>query len=63
MEAEAIAALRGFDGDDVPGVLGDDAGDDEIDFVLGGDVMSSPARTLRWAVRVNFTCTRHKRSR
>jgi hypothetical protein len=36
--------LRGFDGDDVPGVLGDDVGDDEIDFVLGGDVMSFPSK-------------------
>jgi len=61
MEAEALAALRGFDGDDVPGALGDDVGDDQIDFVLGVDVMRSPAKTLRWAVRVDFTCTRHKR--
>jgi hypothetical protein len=35
MEAEALAASGGFDGDDVPDLLGDDVGDDEIDFVLG----------------------------
>src|SRR5580693_2351695 len=43
MEAEALAASGGFDGDDVPDLLGDDVGDDEIDFVLGINVMSSPA--------------------
>ena len=52
VEAEALAALRGFDGDDVAGVLGDDVGDDEIDLVLGVDVVSSPA-----AVRAYFVNT------
>ncbi len=40
MEAQTLAAPRGFDGDRVPGVLGDDVGDDEIDFVLGVNVAS-----------------------
>ena len=39
VEAEALAASGGFDGDDVPDLLGDDVGDDEIDFVLGVNVV------------------------
>ena len=43
MEAEALAAVRGFDGDQVPGVLGDDVDGDEIDFVFGVSIATSPA--------------------
>jgi hypothetical protein len=50
MEAEALAASGGFDGDDVTGVLGDDVGDDEIDFVLGVNVMSPPATVRAYLV-------------
>lgn len=49
VEAEALAASGGFDGDDVPDLLGDDVGDDEIDFVLGVNVVipSNRARLSR----------------
>ena len=43
VEAEALAASGGFDGDDVAGVFGDDVGDDEINFVLGVNAATSPA--------------------
>ena len=50
MEAEALAASGGFDGDDVRDFLGDDVGDDEIDFVLGVNVVSSPAAVRAYLV-------------
>src|SRR5579864_9513312 len=43
MEAEALAASGSFDGDQVPDVLGDHVGGDEIDFVLGVNVDPTPA--------------------
>jgi hypothetical protein len=52
MKAEALAASGGFDGDDVVDVQRDDVGDDEIDFVLGVNVVSSPA-----TVRANLLDT------
>ncbi len=50
MEAEALAALRGFDWGRRTGVLGDDVGDDEIDFALGVKVMSSPASARTYLI-------------
>jgi len=50
MEAEALTASRGFDGDHVPCVLGDHEGDDEINFVLGVNVMSSLATVRAYFV-------------
>jgi hypothetical protein len=43
VEAEAFAASGGFDGDQVPGVLGDYVGGDQIDLILGVNVAASPA--------------------
>jgi len=50
MEAEALAASRGLDGDHVPGVLGDHVGGDEIDFVLGVNVVASPATVRTYLI-------------
>ena len=50
MEAEALAPSCGFDGDEVAGVFGDDVDDDEIDFVLGVDVVSPPATVRAYCV-------------
>jgi hypothetical protein len=43
METEALASSRGFDGNDVPGILGDHVSDDEINFMFGVNVEASPA--------------------
>ncbi len=53
METEALAASRGFDGEHVPGVLGDDVGevgDDEINLVLGVGVDASPANVRTYLI-------------
>ncbi len=54
VETEALAASGGFDGDDVPDFLGDDVGDDEIDFVLGVNVATSPATVCTYLVDAAF---------
>jgi hypothetical protein len=43
METEALASSGGFDGNDVPGILGDHVSDDEINFMFGVNVEASPA--------------------
>src|ERR1700674_557322 len=50
MEAEALAASGSFDGDHVPGVLGDHVGDDEINFILGVNVGTSPATVRTYLI-------------
>jgi hypothetical protein len=48
-----LPAARGFDGEHVPGVLGDDVGDvgdDEINLVLGVGVDASPASVRTYLV-------------
>jgi hypothetical protein len=53
METEALAASRGFDGEHLPGVLGDDVGevgDDEINLVLGVGVDASPASVRTYLI-------------
>ncbi len=52
METEALAPQRRFDGDEVPGVLGDDISGDEINFILGVNVDTSPT-----AVRTDLVAT------
>ena len=54
MEAEALAASGSFDGDHVPGVLGDHVGDDEINFILGVNVDTSPATVSANLVNTTF---------
>jgi hypothetical protein len=62
-----LPASRGFDGEHVPSVLGDDVGHDEINLVLGVGVDASPASVRTYLVEttvggaMDFTCTRHKR--
>jgi hypothetical protein len=48
-----LPASRGFDGEHVPGVLGDDVGDvgdDEINLVLGVGVDASPASVRSYLI-------------